>query len=97
MSELRSAKRAKDFAIKCSPEVSLNEALVWLDGLIEVTCLNGGLSLSMDIQTWHEGTYGEGSKVRQALRWEGYTYHEQEYINIIDGFERKEKKVIISW
>ena len=97
MSNLISAEKARDFTIRNSPSLSVAEALSWLNNLIEDACLGGKSEVIMDIQTWHVGTYGQGCEVKNVVRGEGYRFTEKRYIHIVDGIERKEKKVIISW
>ena len=95
--ELISAEKARDSAIRNSPTLSITKALSWIDNLIRDACQAGKCEVSMDIQTWHVGTYGQGCEVKNVLKEKGYGFNEQDYINIVDGIERKEKKVIISW
>ena len=97
MSHLISADKARDYSIRNNPNLSTTEALRWLNNLIEDVCLEGGFELSMDIQLWHVGTYGQGYEVKNILGNMGYKFTEKDYIHIIDGIERKEKKVIINW
>ena len=94
---LISAEKARDSTIRNSPTLSIEKALSWIDSLIRGACLAGKCEVSMDIQTWHVVTYGQGYEVKNVLKGKGYGFNEQEYINIVDGIERKEKKVIISW
>ena len=97
MKDLISAEKARESTIRNSPTLSIEKALSWIDGLIRDACLEGKCEVSMDIQTWHVGTYGQGQEVKNVIRGEGYGFNEKKYIHIVDGIEFKEKKVIISW
>ena len=97
MIDLISAEKARDSTIRNSPTLSIAKALSWIDSLIRGACQAGKSEVSMDIQTWHVGTYGQGYEVKNVLKGKGYRFNEQDYINNVDGIEYKEKKVIISW
>ena len=97
MAYLISAEKARERTIRNSPDLSITEALIWINNLIEGACLEGKCEVIMDIQTWHVGTYGQGHEVKNVLRVNGYSFNEEKYVHIVEDIEFKEKKVIISW
>lgn len=97
MAYLISAEKARERTIRNSPDLSITEALIWINNLIEGACLEGKCEVIMDIQTWHVGTYSQGHEVKNVLRVNGYRFNEEKYVHIVEDIEFKEKKVIISW
>lgn len=97
MIKLISVESARKATIRNNKTLSLNEAMIWLNSLIEGACDNGKSEVEIDIELWHVATFGQGYIFIDMLSDSGYRFSERNLVNIVDGIEHKEKRITISW
>lgn len=97
MIKLISAESARKKTLRNNETLSLNESMIWLNSLIEDACSRGESEVEVDIELWHTATFGQGHIFKGMLSDYGYRFYERNLVNIVDGIERKKKRITISW